>query len=272
MYPYQCPLCQQPLNANNMGMICSNNHQFDRAKEGYINLLPVQHKNSKAPGDNQEMTAARRAFLASGHYQPLQNSIVDVLDAHLNPDVEQLLDIGCGEGYYTSALERLKHTRPNLHIHGADIAKVAVRYAAKRYPQCHFAVASSARLPFISNSIDAVVRIFAPSKLEQLHNILVREGILLIVTPAARHLYQLKELIYDPVRLHQSQPEQLKGFELIKEHRLNYNMALSSTEAQYLLAMTPFAWKANPSVIETLKTAHLFDCEADFSIHLYRKQ
>ena len=29
-------------------------HSFDVAREGYVNLLPVQHKNSREPGDAEE--------------------------------------------------------------------------------------------------------------------------------------------------------------------------------------------------------------------------
>lgn len=49
------------------------------AKEGYVNLLPVQHKRSRDPGDSAEMMQARRAFLDAGHYQPLRDAIVNVL-------------------------------------------------------------------------------------------------------------------------------------------------------------------------------------------------
>lgn len=45
------------------------------AKEGYVNLLPVQHKRSRDPGDSAEMMQARRAFLDAGHYQPLREQL-----------------------------------------------------------------------------------------------------------------------------------------------------------------------------------------------------
>ncbi|MCI2284110.1 hypothetical protein L3081_12860 [Colwellia sp. MSW7] len=68
---YLCPLCQQALILNDNTYRCINNHSFDRAKQGYVNLLPVQFKHSKAPGDNKDMVNARRAFLDKGFYQPL---------------------------------------------------------------------------------------------------------------------------------------------------------------------------------------------------------
>ncbi|MCV5989822.1 23S rRNA (guanine(745)-N(1))-methyltransferase, partial [Escherichia coli] len=46
---YQCPLCHQPLSLTEKTFKCENNHQFDLAKEGYVNLMPAHHKRSKDP-------------------------------------------------------------------------------------------------------------------------------------------------------------------------------------------------------------------------------
>ena len=66
-----CPICQAPLSLVDNGVACPANHRFDRARQGYLNLLPVQHKNSRDPGDNAAMVEARRRFLEGGHYAPL---------------------------------------------------------------------------------------------------------------------------------------------------------------------------------------------------------
>ena len=67
---YQCPLCHQPLTLSVKTFKCENNHQFDMAKEGYVNLMPAHHKRSKDPGDNKEMMQARRRFLEGKYYDP----------------------------------------------------------------------------------------------------------------------------------------------------------------------------------------------------------
>lgn len=81
---------------------CPQGHQFDMAKEGYVNLLPVQHKRSRDPGDSAEMMQARRAFLDAGHYLPLRETVAQMLDDMLPDSASAMLDIGCGEGYYTA--------------------------------------------------------------------------------------------------------------------------------------------------------------------------
>ena len=65
--PWCCPLCGAPL-AGDVTLKCPSGHCFDRAKEGYWHLLPVQNTRTKAPGDSKEMVAARRAFLSAGYY------------------------------------------------------------------------------------------------------------------------------------------------------------------------------------------------------------
>ncbi|MEC6815398.1 23S rRNA (guanine(745)-N(1))-methyltransferase [Photobacterium toruni] len=273
---YQCPLCHLPLimNANNASSTsyrCSNNHQFDQAKEGYVNLMPVHHKSSKNPGDNKEMMQARRLFLNTDHYQPLRNAVMAQLRHYLPTDATELLDIGCGEGYYTSEFVQLRQQFPDITIHGLDISKVAVKYAAKRYHDCDFCVASSHRLPFADHFLDGVVRIYAPCKGEELNRAIKSGGILVAVTPAPRHLYQLKELIYNGVNLHDVPVENIEGFELVADEQLHYDMTLSGEEATALMQMTPFAWKTSEQVWQQLAQAQNFGCEADFAIRVYRR-
>jgi len=268
---YQCPLCHLPLQRLDKQWRCENNHQFDNAKEGYVNLLPVQHKRSKQPGDSAEMMLSRRTFLEGAHYQPLRDRVVSLLDQHLSANAGALLDIGCGEGYYTSAMEQGLNARRRIQVYGLDVAKVAVRYAAKRYSDVAFCVASSHRLPFADASLDAIVRIYAPCKAAELHRVLNSSGLVLTVAPGPRHLYQLKACIYSEVQLHSDVEESLEGFERISTESLGYNMNLNGKQAFDLLQMTPFAWRATEAVMAELSQRESFSCETDFMISLFRR-
>ena len=110
---YSCPLCFQELNLEQRMFRCSNNHCFDIAKEGYINLMPVQHKRSREPGDNKEMMQARRLFLEQNHYQAMQKKVSSLCNKLLVDSHYRILDIGCGEGYYTSAISDSLQNRPH---------------------------------------------------------------------------------------------------------------------------------------------------------------
>ncbi|HBO22905.1 MAG TPA: 23S rRNA (guanine(745)-N(1))-methyltransferase [Providencia sp.] len=270
---YQCPLCFKSLQLINNNYRCEANHQFDRAKEGYVNLLPVQHKGSKDPGDSAQMMLSRRQFLDAGHYQLMRDKVAEKLAGYLPEQNQSVLDIGCGEGYYTDYfLQSLLTQFSQATVFGLDVSKVAIRFAAKRYKLVNFCVASSHRLPFPESSIGAIVRIYAPCKAEELSRVLIPFGILITVTPAAEHLQELKALIYDEVKLHPEKNEDLPNFNLLDECRLNYKMNLSGGEAYELLAMTPFAWRASEEVKQTLKQSKDSLYTADFLIRVYQYQ
>ncbi|WP_312241284.1 23S rRNA (guanine(745)-N(1))-methyltransferase [Pantoea sp.] len=266
-----CPLCQRPLSLQRTSWRCDNHHQFDQAKEGYVNLLPVQHKGSREPGDSAEMMQARRAFLDAGHYQPLRQKVAEWLPALLSAPQPRVLDIGCGEGYYTAAVADALHQQTEAEVYGLDVAKVAIRAAAKRYRDILFCVASSHRLPFADASLAAVLRIYAPCNEEELKRVLKPGGYLLTVTPGPRHLLQFKALIYREVRLHMPEEKPYAGFTRIDQQNLAYPMRLTGAEATTLLQMTPFAWRAREEVWQTLAQAGQFSCEADFCLTLWRR-
>ncbi|MCS3430382.1 23S rRNA (guanine(745)-N(1))-methyltransferase [Klebsiella sp. BIGb0407] len=262
-----CPLCHSPLVQVANSFCCGNRHQFDVAREGYLNLLPVQHKRSKEPGDSSEMIQARRAFLDAGHYLPLREVICNMLQ-QLSP--KTLLDIGCGEGYYTGAFAEVRAEACG-ETYGLDVSKVAIRYAAKRYHNVRFCVASSQRLPFADNSMDAIIRIFAPCNATELARVVKPGGVVITATPGPRHLYQLKELIYQQVELHHEIPEDMPDFVLKQTLQPAWNMTLTGEQAVTLLQMTPFAWRARPDVWEQLKQANHFTCETDFVVRVWER-
>ena len=182
-----------------------------------------------------------------------------------------MLDTGCGEGYYTGALAESLAAR-QVTVYGLDVAKVAVRYGAKRYPQVSFSVASSQRLPFEDNSLDGVLRIYAPCNPDELTRVVKPGGIVITVTPGPRHLYQLKSLIYDEVHLHPLKEEHFPGFGPAQEQQVAYPMLLNGADALALLSMTPFAWKATEAVKHQLAAETAFSCETDFLIRVYRQE
>ncbi len=267
---FTCPLCHAPLSEKPKSYLCPQGHQFDKAKEGYVNLLPVQFKHSKQPGDNGEMMQARRAFLDAGYYQPLRQRVAELLEQQLAAQADTVLDIGCGEGYYTAAFAEVALAH-GANTCGLDVSKVAIRYGAKRYPDVTFCVASSHRLPFAEASLDAVIRIYAPCKAEELARTVKPGGSVITVVPGPRHLVQLKGLIYDEIKLHSPEGESLEGFTLSEELQLAYGMTLNADNAVALLQMTPFAWRARPEVWASLNKVESFECETDFCIRVWQR-
>lgn len=267
MKDLRCPLCTLALQLNSHGLACENRHQFDRAREGYFNLLPVHHKNSREPGDAKEQLQARRQFLQAGFFDPLKKR----LQALIPTSTQTLLDIGCGEGYFTHAFAQVL---PNAQVYGVDIAKAGVRLAAKSAQDKSrniFAVASSFDLPFADHSMDVVTRIYAPSKDAELWRVIKPGGLLVIVAPAENHLLGLRQRIYAQVRAHEAPPIPA-GFVLMTQERITVELTVTdATQCQALLSMTPFAWRLSESLRAQIGAEGLVDT-LDFGIHIYQRE
>lgn len=266
MKDLRCPICNHALQLNKQGLACENRHQFDRAKEGYFNLLPVQKKNSKEPGDAKEQLQARREFLEAGFFDPLKKLLQEIIPTN----TETLLDIGCGEGYFTRAMAEVL---PAASVYGIDIAKAGVRLAAKSARadnrQC-YAVASSFDLPFNDRSLDVITRIYAPSKNSELYRVIKSDGFLVIVAPAEHHLMGLRKRIYAELRPHEP-PEVPEGFTLVEQRRLGGELVIKDQAmTRALISMTPFAWRISADLREELETSGLED-EFDFGLFIYRR-
>ncbi|SFC63770.1 23S rRNA (guanine(745)-N(1))-methyltransferase [Pseudoalteromonas denitrificans] len=260
---YICPICTQNLSLNNKTLSCSNNHSFDFAKEGYVNLLPVQHKKSKDPGDNIAMVQARRQFLSQGHYCFLQNAVADKLKS-VGPD-KTVIDLGCGEGFYTQALQK---SAPTCTVYGVDISKPAIKYAAKRYPDCHFSVASIAQAPFNDLKADVIVSIFAPLFDTELSRLCKDK--LIVASPGPRHLFELKKQIYQDVNLH-TPVDCPQGFESYSEETLTRTVVLDIPTAKNLVMMTPFAWKFRPEHWQDLEQKENIEVTLEFYLSIFKK-
>ena len=258
---WQCPVCHLPLELADSTWRCGNRHNFDCAREGYVNLLPVQRKRSKEPGDSGEMLQARRRFLEAGYYRPLVETIVALLPYAPG---RQLLDIGCGEGYYTRQLQ--SSGWPGKALAGVDISKAGVRMAAKSQPEAQFVVAGSYDLPLAQDSVDHLLRVFAPAADAEMHRVVNPGGSLLDVAPGPEHLWSLKKALYSEPREH-APPKPVEGFMPEAELRCCFPLHLRGREAiADFLAMTPFAWKGHSAVREELEQLDSLKLEADFVV------
>ena len=150
-----CPICGQELNMVGKQYLCPNNHSFDIARQGHVNLLTVQQKHSKNPGDTREQVLSRREFLEEGHYAPICQTLIDT--AKELSITGPILDVGCGEGYYSSRLADAL----GAELTGLDISKEAVRCAAAKYKGKLWMCATAAHIPVESGSAQLLTSLFA---------------------------------------------------------------------------------------------------------------
>lgn len=269
-----CPLCSAPLSRTESGLTCPNRHSFDRASAGYVHLLPANRKHSQNPGDDKLMVAARSAFLEKGYYAPFRDALC-ALAVNCLKDIPSpvVLDSGCGEGYYTAGLyQTLTEHGYAPKIAGVDLSKFALRRAAKRLPQGEFAVASVYRLPVASNSTDLVVNIFSPLALDEFARVLRPGGTFIYAVPSARHLWQMKEVLYTNPYENPVKQECYPGFLWKDVQQVRYQADLdSSGDIMSLFSMTPYAWKTSKEGKERLRSISRLSVELGFDLHRYQR-
>ena len=231
-----------------------------------MHLLPANRKRSAEPGDNPLMVAARRRVHAAGTYQPLADALVAALACL--PVGAGILDLGCGEGYYTDVLARAVAGNPVCAI---DISRAAVRLAARRCAAAEFAVASAYQLPLPDASLDAVIRVFAPSDDAEVVRVLKPGGFYLEVCPAPRHLWQLRAMLYDTPRQNVAARSQLAAMQSISQQLVQYEVTPEPALLMDIVAMTPFAYRGHREKRKQLEGTTLPTLTMDFSLHLFQK-
>lgn len=263
----RCPLCHKPLQAGEKTAVCAQGHSFDRAREGYLNLLPVQNKNSLNPGDDAAMVAARTNFLDAGFYAPFRATLQGLLAPM---QAKHLLDSGCGEGWYSAALSTAAKKTTAF-----DISKEAIRRAAKRSRDINWLVASSGDIPLMDASVDVITAIFSPVTTTEAARVLKPGGHLLIAAPGEKHLWELREALYVEVRAHQAekwQQELLPEFKFHSEAGVSFRIDLQgNTAVKDLLQMTPHYWRAPRERRTQVENLTELSTQTDFRVLVFRK-
>ena len=256
-----CPVCENKTFDLENSLRCMLGHSFDKAKEGYINLL-LKNASGKRHGDDKLMVEARKNFLDKGYYAPLREKLNEILG-----DGKVVLDSGCGEGYYTSLFAE------NNTLLGIDISKDAIKAAAKRCKKATFAVASIAKIPLAENSVDAVINIFAPDSPNEFLRILKEGGRLITATPLENHLFELKAAVYEKPYKNPPPVYEKDGFKVKSVTEVKYKINLESAEdIEALFKMTPYYYKTSAADQEKLKSLSSLEVTLEFAVTEYVKE
>lgn len=269
--PYlRCPICAGDLACAGPALRCPSGHAFDIARQGYANLLTGRAHTGTA--DTAAMVAARAEFLGAGHFAPLADLVAD-LAAALAPDGGCVLDAGAGTGHYlATVLDRLPG-RPGVAL---DLSKYALRRAARAHPRAGALAWDVWRpLPIRTGTVAVVIDVFAPRNIPEFHRVLRPGGVLIVVTPAPRHLGELAGPL-GLLSVDEDKADRLAGaiggrFTPAAARSLEIPLRLSHAHVAALVAMGPSARHIDPEALRG-RVAALPDpapVTAAFEVHAY---
>ena len=269
---FRCPICQAALDRQEARYLCPAGHSFDRAAAGYVHLLPANKMHSKDPGDDKGMATARNRFLSGGYYKPLCDTLAQ-LALQYAPETVSVLDSGCGEGYYSAAIyQALVQAGRKVNLAGVDLSKHALRRAAKREKAAEFAVASVYDIPVADRSADLILNCFSPLALEEFLRILKPGGVYFYVVPGEKHLWELKEVLYENPYPNTEKLTPYEGFTYLEVRSVDGVIHLPDQQTiSDLFQMTPYFWKTPKSGTEKLAALDSLDTTISFRIHVFRK-
>ncbi len=273
-----CPIDGIKLEFGDKQLVCANGHTFDIARQGYVNLLAVQHKRSKQPGDSKVMVRARTRFLNAGFYRPIANLLTDLVVTQIaNDKTACLMDAGCGEGYYFNAIFNClsaKEGDNDLAFIGLDISKEAIAQAAKRNKQISWVVGTNRLPPVDAASIDIILCLFGFYSFEGFNKALKPGGKIILLDPGPDHLRELRAIIYPAVKTTNSAASfsSETEFLLLNKQQLQFKIKLTSQEQiNNLLLMTPHFYRAKKSFRDIARNLQELELTIEVIVRLLEK-
>ncbi len=273
MPEFKCPVCALALEKHERSFRCENGHGYDLARQGYVNLLMSNRSSGKRHGDDKLMVLSRKNFLDKGYYSPLLDKIKALALEYCGSSAE-MLDIGCGEGWYTSAVGKaFADAGRTCRASGIDISKEALIQAHKRDGELSLAVAGVNALPFMDGSFDLLLNVFAPNDDREFHRVLKKGGIYLKAVPLERHLFGLKAAVYDKPYENPPAAYAPEGFNVLGRHDVCYTLRLDNNEdIKALFMMTPYYYKTGREDQQKLDTLTELETEIAFGVFLLQRK
>ena len=246
---FACPICQENLTLLETSFKCCNRHSFDLAKFGYVNLAPQIKQSANYDKENFQN---RQQILEAGFYQAILEDISNLLAT--NPSAKTVLDIGCGEGFYS---RKLQESHSEKTFYAFDISKDSVQIAAKSEPNwaVNWFVGDLARLPIKDASMDILLDIFSPANYGEFRRVLSKDGILIKVIPTKNHLKEIRQKVQDQLTNKDYSNQDIKNhfqehFTILSSKTASLTKTITADQLQALLSMTPLLFHVDQSKID----------------------
>ena len=246
---FACPICQENLTLVENSLKCDNRHSFDLAKFGYVNLAPQIKQSANYDKENFQN---RQQILEAGFYQAILEGISDILAT--KPSAKTVLDIGCGEGFYS---RKLQESHSDKIFYAFDISKDSVQIAAKSETNwaVNWFVGDLARLPIKDTSMDILLDIFSPANYGEFRRVLSKDGILIKAIPTENHLKEIRQMVQDQLTKKDYSNQDIKEhfqehFSIQSSQIASLTKPITAEQRQALLSMTPLLFHVDQSKID----------------------
>ena len=246
---FACPICQENLTLLESSLKCNNRHSFDLAKFGYVNLAPQIKQSANYDKENFQN---RQQILEAGFYQAILEVVSDLLSNSKN--AKTILDIGCGEGFYS---RKLQERHPDKTFYAFDISKDSVQIAAKSEPNwaVNWFVGDLARLPIKDASMDILLDIFSPANYGEFRRVLSKDGILIKVIPTKNHLKEIRQKVQDQLTNKDYSNQDIKNhfqehFTILSSQTASLTKTITAEQLKALLSMTPLLFHIDHTKID----------------------
>ncbi|WP_440895418.1 putative RNA methyltransferase [Amphibacillus sp. Q70] len=251
-----CPNCEAPLIWKDNQISCANQHTFDVAKQGYLNLAPQHHEIHYT----KELFQARQTIMGDLRlYEGLYSVLLNLITPEVaDMDNVRVLDLGCGEGSHLQLLHEhwtKRYLKRNLEFIGLDLAKDGITTAAKYYQSPLWLVADLSHIPFSDNSMDGVLSILSPSNYKEIKRVLKKEtGWFIKVIPGTDYLKELRERVLPESQIGHDPTSSLTRFHdnfccSYKQETLYQRLPIEQDDLQLLINMTPLMWHVDEETI-----------------------
>ena len=253
---FACPVCQENLTLVESSLKCNNRHSFDLAKFGYVNLAPQIKQSANYDKENFQN---RQQILEASFYQAILEVVSDLLSNSKN--AKTILDIGCGEGFYS---RKLQERHPDKTFYAFDISKDSVQIASKSEPNwaVNWFVGDLARLPIKDASMDILLDIFSPANYGEFRRVLSKDGILIKVIPTKNHLKEIRQKVQDQLTNKNYSNQDIKNhfqehFTILSSQTASLTKTITAEQLKALLSMTPLLFHIDQSKIDWSQLAEI---------------
>lgn len=244
----RCPVCAGLVRVADGHLTCAGRHSFDIARQGYVTL--ASGRPGPGTADTAAMVMARDRFLGGGHYRPLATTVA-ALAARSSPAGPGLvLDLAGGTGYYLARVLAALPDRLGICI---DLSAPALRRAARAHPRAAAVGADVwGRLPLAAGSAALVLNIFGPRNAAEIRRVLTPDGALIVVTPGADHLRELRQTL-GVIGIDERKEERLadayRDYPDPTVTTVNYQLSLDHAALTSLVAMGPSSRHIGPGTL-----------------------